>query len=91
MVLAGTHYGLMLFLSITLSWCVFSRDYCISGQLKSNISLGITKTVSVVLLYKIKREKITTNLHSMYKTAFTCTLCIHTNFVHGAKWKHEKL
>ena len=37
----------MLFLSITLSWCVFSRDYCISGQLKSNISLGITKTVII--------------------------------------------
>ena len=35
----------MLYASITLSWCVFSRDYCIAGQLKSNISLGITKTV----------------------------------------------
>ena len=46
MVLAGTHHRLMLFAYITLSWCVFSRDYCISGQLKSNISLGITKTVT---------------------------------------------
>ena len=57
MVLAGTHNGLMLYACITLSWCVFYRDYCIAGQLKSNISLGITKTVQVaraieeILLY----------------------------------------
>ena len=45
----------MLFPCITLSWCVFSRDYCISGQLKSNISLGITKTVytwTIDVMYK---------------------------------------
>ena len=63
MVLAGTHYGLMLFLSITLSWCLFSRDYCVeqawagpgqAGQASRPIKIQyfsrdyqITKTVHV--------------------------------------------